>query len=136
MGLEKSEEEWLKILGEESYRILRLKGTERPGTGQYNHFSEAGLYVCKACGQHLFTSNTKFDSGCGWPSFYEAKDKDSVRELEDRSHGMHRTEVLCSNCGGHLGHVFPDGFGTPTGLRYCINSLSLDFVKSENSDKS
>lgn len=129
MQNEKTEEEWLAELGEESYRVLRQKGTERPFTGVYNQYWENGTYVCKACQQVLFDSSSKFDAGCGWPSFYEAANDSNVIEKADYSHGMQRVEVLCSNCQGHLGHVFPDGHGTPTGLRYCINSVSLDFKK-------
>lgn len=127
--INKTEEEWLEQLGPEAYRVLRQKGTERPFTGEYEKFWEAGVYVCKACGEELFKSETKFDAGCGWPSFYESIDKSKVTEQRDTSHGMIRVEVLCANCGGHLGHVFPDGYGTPTGLRYCINSVSLGFKK-------
>lgn len=127
--IKKTEEEWLEQLGPESYRVLRQKGTERPFTGEYEKFWEAGTYVCKACGEDLFQSETKFDAGCGWPSFYESIDKLKVVEIKDTSHGMIRVEVVCANCGGHLGHVFTDGYGTPTGLRYCINSVSLGFKK-------
>ncbi len=129
MSISKTDEEWLSELGEEAYRVLRLKGTERPHSGQYDRFWEAGIYVCRGCNQELFTSETKFDAGCGWPSFYSSIDKSKITEKTDKSHGMIRTEVLCANCGGHLGHVFTDGFGTPTGLRYCINSVSLGFRK-------
>ena len=132
MSNQKTEEEWLNELGEESYRVLRQKGTERPHTGTYNKFWEEGEYVCKGCKQVLFESKTKFDAGCGWPSFYESIDKSKVLEKPDYTHGMHRVEVLCSNCQGHLGHVFTDGHGTPTGLRYCINSVSLGFKKKES----
>ncbi len=127
--IKKTEEQWLEQLGPEAYKVLRQKGTERPFSGEYEKFWEAGTYVCKACGEELFQSETKFDAGCGWPSFYESIDKSKVTELKDTSHGMIRVEVVCSNCGGHLGHVFPDGYGTPTGLRYCINSVSLGFKK-------
>jgi peptide-methionine (R)-S-oxide reductase len=130
--VEKSEGEWKEQLSPEQYQVLRQKGTERPGTGEFLHHQEAGTYVCAGCGQELFTSETKFDAHCGWPSFYEAMDKSKVVEIEDFSHGMHRIEVVCSRCGGHLGHVFPDG-PRPTGLRYCINSLSLGFRRKEES---
>lgn len=129
--INKSEEEWLQELGEEAYRVLRQKGTERPFSGEYDKYWEPGVYVCKGCGTELFRSETKFDAGCGWPSFYEAMDKSHVIEKKDKSHGMIRTEVLCGNCGGHLGHVFDDGYGTPTGMRYCINSVSLGFRKKD-----
>jgi methionine-R-sulfoxide reductase len=123
---ERTEEEWRGVLTPEQYRVLRQAGTERPFTGRYWDHHEAGTYVCAGCGAELFTSDTKFDSGCGWPSFYDALDPARVEEREDRSHGMRRVEVLCRACGGHLGHVFPDG-PRPTGLRYCINSASLGF---------
>lgn len=124
----KSEEEWKKILTKEQYHVLREKGTERPFTGEYwNHF-EKGVYKCAACGEVLFESDTKFDAGCGWPSFYKAIDKSKIIEKDDFSFGMHRIEVMCKNCGGHLGHVFDDG-PQPTGLRYCINSVSIKFEK-------
>lgn len=130
--MEKTDEEWKQILDPESYRVLRQKGTERPFSGEYEKHWEHGLYVCKGCGSELFRSETKFDAGCGWPSFYESIDKSHVVEKPDHSHGMSRVEVLCANCGGHLGHVFPDGYGTPTGLRYCINSVSLGFERKED----
>ena len=126
--IRKSDEEWRRSLTPEQYRILREKGTERPFTGQYAETKTSGVYLCAACGLELFASETKFDAGCGWPSFYDPLDKEHVEEHEDRSHGMVRTEVTCSRCGGHLGHVFPDG-PNPTGLRYCINSASLRFDK-------
>jgi len=129
MKIQKTEEEWKKELGPESYRVLREKGTERPFTGEYEKHWEPGIYICKGCGTELFTSDTKFDAGCGWPSFYQSIDKSKVMEKSDHSFGMTRVEVLCANCGGHLGHVFTDGHGTPTGLRYCINSASLGFAK-------
>lgn len=129
--IKKSNEEWLELLGEASYKVLREKGTERPFSGEFEQFWEPGVYVCKGCGAELFESKTKFDAGCGWPSFYEAMDKSKVMEITDRSHGMIRTEVVCANCEGHLGHVFDDGYGTPTGMRYCINSVSLGFKKKE-----
>lgn len=123
----KTEEEWRQELGDERYQILRQAGTERAWTGELLDEARAGLYSCGACGAELFQSGTKFDSHCGWPSFYESVRPEAVELLEDRSLGMVRTEVRCANCGSHLGHVFPDGFGTPTGLRYCMNSLSLSF---------
>ncbi len=127
---ELTDEEWKEKLSEEEYRVLREKGTERPFTGQYWKHKEKGTYKCAGCGVELFSSDTKFDSGCGWPSFYAALDKDKIEEKLDLSHGMRRIEVLCKNCGGHLGHVFDDGPRDKTGLRYCINSVSLNFVKS------
>ena len=126
--IRKSDEEWRRSLTPEQYRILRGKGTERAFTGQYTETKTPGMYLCAACGLELFPSETKFDSGCGWPSFYDPLSKENVEEHEDRSHGMSRVEVTCSRCGGHLGHVFPDG-PHPTGLRYCINSASLRLDK-------
>ncbi|EDM43056.1 methionine sulfoxide reductase B [unidentified eubacterium SCB49] len=125
--LHKSESEWKKELGEERYRILREKGTERPHTGAYNLTFEKGSYACGACKTPLFNSDSKFDSGCGWPSFDQSIEG-SVEYIKDTTFGMIRTEILCANCGSHLGHVFNDG-PTETGQRYCVNSLSVDFKK-------
>ena len=125
--IQKTEEEWLKELGPERYRILREKGTERPFSGAYNLTTEKGVYACGACKTPLFDSSSKFDSGCGWPSFDESIEG-SVEYVKDTSHGMIRTEILCANCGSHLGHVFNDG-PTETGQRYCVNSLSVDLEK-------
>ena len=124
-----TEQEWKGILTPEQYHVLREKGTERAFTGEYWNNHEAGSYTCAGCGEVLFTSDAKFESGCGWPSFYEAIDKSKILEHEDVSFGMRRVEVVCAKCGGHLGHVFPDGvsWGVPGGLRYCINSVSLKF---------
>ena len=128
--IKKNDEEWKKSLTPEQYHVLRQKGTEIPHTGKYDQHFEKGKYVCAACGNELFVSDTKFDSGCGWPSFSEPISKENVVEQGDSSHFMKRTEVLCNKCGGHLGHVFDDG-PKPTGLRYCINSTSLDFKKKD-----
>ena len=124
----KTDEEWKKILTPEQYHVLREKGTERPGTGEYNEHSAKGVYVCAACGTELFTSDQKFDSHCGWPSFdNNIAGGDRVKQVKDFSHGMVRTEIVCATCGGHLGHIFDDG-PTATGNRYCVNSLSLKFI--------
>ncbi|MEM1435864.1 MAG: peptide-methionine (R)-S-oxide reductase MsrB [Pseudomonadota bacterium] len=121
---EKSEAEWRASLTEDEYQILRCAGTERAFTGEYVNTKTPGTYRCRACGQPLFSSTTKYDSGSGWPSFYQPLSAGAVDEVEDLSHGMRRVEVVCSACKSHLGHVFPDG-PQPTGLRYCMNSASL-----------
>lgn len=130
-SVEKSDEQWRAELDPDQFAVLRQAATERPWTGELLDESRAGLYTCAGCGAELFRSGTKFDSGCGWPSFYESVRPEAVELVEDRSLGMERTEVRCAACGGHLGHVFPDGFGTPTGDRYCMNSLSLAFTPEE-----
>lgn len=124
--IKKSDEEWRAQLTPQQYEVMRRKGTERPFTGEYWDTDEDGTYRCRGCGAELFSSATKFDAGCGWPSFTQPSVNDNVEEHRDETHGMIRTEVVCSRCGSHLGHVFPDGPG-PNGLRYCINSVSLDF---------
>lgn len=127
---QKTDEEWKKVLTPEEYEILRNKGTEAPFTGKYYDAHEQGMYVCRACGQELFSSDTKFDSGTGWPSFTDPVNREHVELREDTSHGMSRVEVLCKRCGSHLGHVFDDGPGL-NGKRYCINSACLKLKKSE-----
>jgi peptide-methionine (R)-S-oxide reductase len=125
----KTDREWQTELTPEQYRILRQKGTEAPFTGEYDHSFEPGTYVCAGCGAELFSSDAKYDSGCGWPAFSAPASGEAVEEEVDTTYGMVRTEVLCASCGGHLGHVFPDG-PQPTGIRYCINSAALKHEES------
>ena len=126
-----TEAEWRDKLTPEQYHIMREHGTERPFTGPYWDSFEIGTYYCAACDEPLFRSDTKFDAGCGWPSFFEAVSENAVTEHRDATHGMVRTEIRCANCGGHLGHVFPDG-PKPTGLRYCMNGHAMHFVPDES----
>jgi peptide-methionine (R)-S-oxide reductase len=126
--IQKTEEQWRDELSPEAFDVLRRAATEPPFTGEYVHNKQTGMYQCAGCGADLFSSDTKFESGTGWPSFYEPAVAANVETRDDISHGMVRTEVLCRRCGGHLGHVFPDG-PNPTGLRYCINSCALNFDK-------
>ncbi len=129
--IEKTEAEWQACLTPEQFRIMRQQGTERAFTGKYYNCKTAGTYVCAGCGEPLFDSESKFDSGTGWPSYWQPIDEETVATHEDNSHGMHRIEVQCRNCGSHLGHVCPDG-PAPTGLRYCINSACLNLEKHES----
>ncbi|CAN5665158.1 peptide-methionine (R)-S-oxide reductase MsrB [soil metagenome] len=131
--IRKTDEEWRRELSPEQYRILREKGTERPFTGEYNAEKRKGVYRCAACGEPLFSSGAKYDSGSGWPSFYQPVEDGKVATEEDGSLGMSRTEALCAKCGSHLGHVFPDG-PRPTGMRYCVNSASLKLDPDEQSE--
>lgn len=130
----KSDDEWLADLGPARFDVLRRAGTERAWTGELLGEKRPGVFHCGGCGADLFHHSTKFDSGSGWPSFWDAVSPEAVELREDRTFGMVRTEVLCAQCGSHLGHLFPDGFGTPTGQRYCMNSLSLDFTPADTTD--
>ncbi|MBD0735087.1 peptide-methionine (R)-S-oxide reductase MsrB [Streptomyces sp. CBMA29] len=128
----KSDEQWRADLSPEEYAVLRKAGTERPFVGEYTDTKTTGVYACRACGAELFRSDTKFESHCGWPSFYDPADTDAVELIEDRTLGMTRVEVRCARCGSHLGHVFEgEGYGTPTDQRYCINSISLTLTPTE-----
>ncbi|MGI9558674.1 MAG: peptide-methionine (R)-S-oxide reductase MsrB [Thermodesulfobacteriota bacterium] len=129
--MKKTEDEWKEQLTGEQFAVTRKKGTEKPFTGKFNDHKEKGDYTCVCCGQPLFSSDAKFNSGTGWPSFDKPVEKESVKAEQDESLGMSRTEVVCSKCDAHLGHVFPDGPGETTGMRYCINSASLDFKKKD-----
>jgi peptide-methionine (R)-S-oxide reductase len=130
--VEKSDEEWRAQLSRAEYDVLRKAGTERAFVGEYTDTKTVGVYRCRACGSELFKSQTKFDSHCGWPSFYAPLAEDRVEYIEDISMGMKRVEVRCANCGSHMGHVFDDGYGTPTGQRYCINSISMTLQSAED----
>jgi peptide-methionine (R)-S-oxide reductase len=122
-----TDDEWKKKLTSEQYKVLRKKGTEAPFSGELLHNHKTGNYTCAACGATVFKSDTKFDSGTGWPSFYDPANTEAVKLEEDKGYGMHRIEVTCANCGSHLGHVFNDAYDQPTGMRFCINSAALDF---------
>lgn len=126
-----SDDKWKSKLTPEQYNVLRKKGTEAPFSGKLLHNDKTGDYVCGACGQVVFKSDTKFDSGSGWPSFYDVANTKAIKLSEDNSHGMHRVEVMCANCGSHLGHVFHDAPDQPTGMRFCINSAALDFKEKK-----
>ena len=128
--INKTDEEWKKQLSAEQFQVLRNKGTERPFTSQWNANWDGGIYVCVGCGNELFSSENKFDAGCGWPSFFDALDSTKIKTETDSTHGMKRTEIMCANCGGHIGHVFDDG-PKPTGLRFCVNGVSIDFKNKE-----
>ncbi len=129
--VQKTDEEWREQLSRDEYAVLRKAGTERAFTGEYTDTKTVGVYRCRACDAELFKSETKFDSHCGWPSFYAPLAEDRVEYIEDTSMGMKRVEVRCANCGSHMGHVFDDGYGTPTGQRYCINSISMTLEPGE-----
>ena len=130
--IQKTDAEWRETPAPDQYAVLREAATERPWTGPLLDEHREGLFTCAACGSELFKSGTKFDSGCGWPSFYESIRPEAVELIEDNTLGMERTEVRCAGCGSHLGHVFPDGFGTPTGDRYCMNSIALEFAPASD----
>ncbi|MGB0999002.1 MAG: peptide-methionine (R)-S-oxide reductase MsrB [Flavobacteriales bacterium] len=134
-NIQKTESEWKASLDAEAYRVLREKGTEYPGTGEYDKHFEKGAYHCRACDLELFDSSAKFDAHCGWPSFDDESTQANILKIEDNTLGMKRVEIVCSNCGGHLGHIFPDG-PTETGMRYCVNSVSLSFKPSQTDSTS
>ncbi|MFD2756978.1 peptide-methionine (R)-S-oxide reductase MsrB [Gulosibacter faecalis] len=126
--VERTDAQWRELLNPQEFQVLRQAGTERAFTGALLNEERPGTYTCRACGNELFAATTKFDAGCGWPSFWEPLREGAVEYLEDTTLGMRRVEVRCAKCGSHLGHVFPDGYGTPTGDRFCMNSVSLEFV--------